>query len=84
MVPTSFPQSNLVLDPPEGVSVEECAPLSCFRGQIAATKTPVIISCWKLTKEEVDELLRTGRLWLWVYGVTMPPVVLHTQSPFTE
>ena len=81
MVPTSFDQSNLVLNPPPGVSPEQCAPLSVWRGPLN-TGEGVVISCWKLTLDEVDELLRTGRIWLICWGETMPPVALSAKSPF--
>lgn len=42
---------------------------------------PTVVSCWKLTTEEVNELLRTGRIW--VYG-TMPPLALTTKHPWSE
>jgi hypothetical protein len=81
MVPASFPESNLVLAKPPGMTHEECEALSVFQGQ-SADGTPVVISCWKLTREEVDDLQRTGRVWLWIIGNTMPPAVLDIRSPF--
>jgi hypothetical protein len=80
MVPCSFDQSNCVLGRPEGMEDEECAPLCVMRYKTQAG--PVVLSCWKLTIDEVAELNRTGRIWLYVYGETMPPVALEASNPF--
>lgn len=82
MEPTSFDQSNHVLGPPQGMTEEQVTSLSVFRG--VAGDAPVVISCWKLTKEELEELKRTGRVWLWIWGQTMPPAALTIKSPFSE
>ncbi len=58
-------------------------PLSVYRGQ-QANGVPVVISCWKLTQEELAEFQRTGRVWLTVMGTTMPPVALSALSPWPE
>lgn len=81
MIACSFAESNHVLDKPAGMSREECDALSVFVGNSADGK-PVTISCWKLTREELGELNRTGRLWLWIHGHGMPPVSLETKHPF--
>ena len=43
---------------------------------------PVVISCWKLTKEELDLINKTGRVYLTVLGETMPPVALDVEKWF--
>ena len=82
MIPTSFAESNDYLSGPSDMTVEQCAPLSVLRGVFAEVGLPAVISCWKLTKEELDEINRTGRVWLTVYGLTMPPVALTIAKPF--
>jgi hypothetical protein len=81
MEPCNFEGSNVVLQRPDGMTDEECAPL-CVRREVLADTYPVVMSCWKLTEEEFQELLKTKRVWLTVYGVTMPPVALTTVKPF--
>lgn len=81
MVPASFDESNAVLGKPEGMTDEQCPPLSVLR-VMSSDSIPLVISCWKLTKEEVEELLKTGRLWLIIYGMTMPPVALTVNKPW--
>ena len=79
MVPSSFTESNGTLDPPIGVDLDDCEVLSIFRGQLP-NKQPVVISCWKLTKEELEEVTRTGRVWLVIWGQTMPPVYISGEK----
>jgi hypothetical protein len=81
MIPTSFDESNHVLDKPKDMAREQCDALSVFVGQ-TQDGLPVVISCWKLTKEELEQINKTGRVWLWVYGAGMPPVSLTVENPF--
>lgn len=81
MFPTNFEESNLVLSKPPDMSHEQCDPLSVWRGEQADGNT-VVISCWKLTPEELEEVNKTGRIWLRIWGITMPPVVLEGIKPF--
>lgn len=82
MIACSFPESNHVLDKPPDMSYEECDPLSVWAGQ-SSDHIPLVVSCWKLTKDELEEFQKTGRVWLTVIGRTMPPVALTVKSPFT-
>lgn len=81
MIAASFDESNTVLGKPKDMNDGECSCLSVLR-----TKTmsgiPVVVSCWKLTQEELEEITRTGRVWLTVIGETMPPVALDGNRPF--
>lgn len=81
MIPTSFAESNAVLSPPPGVSLDECEALSVWRGPEAHGQ-PVIVSCWKMTAEERAEFLRTGRVYLILWGETMPPASMSAITPF--
>ena len=81
MVPASFDEANVVLSRPPQLTAEQCAPLCILRMQDQDNMVSCT-SCWKLTKEELDEINRTGRVWLVVYGITMPPVALSGIKPF--
>jgi hypothetical protein len=74
MIPTAFDEENCVLDGPPGTTSAEVAPLSVWRG-VQLDGTPVVISCWKVTKEELERIQKTGRIWIYVMGDTMPPIL---------
>lgn len=40
------------------------------------------ISCWKLTPQELEEVMKTGRIWLTVMGDTHPGVAVNGIKPF--
>lgn len=79
--PASFDESNAVLGRPPGMTDEECSPLSILR-TLTADGQPIVVSCWKLTADEMDEVKRTGRVWLGIHGETMPPAWIAGQKPF--
>lgn len=81
MVPTSFDQANIVYDKPEGMTREECDALSCWKGQDTDGQ-PLVISCWKPTKEELEEINRTGRIWVFHFGHYLQPHAVSGQNPF--
>ena len=83
MIPTAFDEDNAALGRPQGMTDEECAPLSVFIGNDSA-QNPVVISCWKLTDEELAEVIRTRRVWVIVHGNTMPPIAPVGISPFQK
>lgn len=60
---------------------EQCMELPVFKGK-DASGFPVIISRWQLSKEDLDEIQKTGAVYLVVVGEGTPPVSLHVESPF--
>lgn len=83
MVPASFDESTHFLSKPPSLTHDECEPLSVCRTQ-TDDGVPLLISCWKITKEEVEEFSRTGRIWLYIWGSGMPPVSLSAIHPFRK
>lgn len=81
MIATAFDEENAVLDPPVGVSNEDVQCLSVFRGHTDGG-VPVVISCWKPTPEEWEEMRRTDRVWVMVCGATMPPIAVIGKKPW--
>ena len=81
MIATAFDEENMVLNAPDGMTADECHPLSVWRGLIE-NGTPCVISCWKPTVQELEEINRTGRVWLMVMGQTMPPICPVGNNPF--
>ncbi len=80
-VATSFEESNAVLGKPDGMSHEQCESLAVLRTETTGG-IPTVVSCWKLTRAELDEVNRTGRIWVSVAGVTMPPIAVDGEKPF--
>lgn len=81
MLATAFNEENVVFNPPDGMSPEECSVLSCFMGK-DENGQHVIISCWKPTAEEWEEMKKTGRIWIIILGTSLPPIAPSGISPF--
>lgn len=81
MIATSFSEENLILDPPPQLREENIECLPVFAGR-AEDGTPIVISCWKITAEEMEEMKKTGRVWLMVFGHGMPVVSVVGKNPF--
>ena len=81
MIAVAFDQENTYLDPPDGVNSDICSPLPVCRGTLS-NGIEVMISCWKLTKEELEIINKTGRVWLMIAGDKHPMVELMGESPF--
>ncbi len=80
MKPVKFPLHNQILGPPPNMTENECSKLPVF------TDGKQCVSCWELSDEEIEQLVKTKRLWLGVLsGATQPPVWLSTEeSVLTE
>lgn len=83
MEATSFDESNHVFDKPSSMTYDECDPLSVWVGN-DANNQPVIISCFKPTKEELEEINRTGRVWCFHWGTQLQPHGLSGTNPFKK
>lgn len=87
MLPTTFPESNFTFEKPKDMSDEECMSLPVWKGSSApdpdtGNQFPMIISCWKLSYEDLQEIQKTGCVWLSITGHGMPPVSVFTENPF--
>lgn len=80
MQPIEFPEQNKVFKAPEGM--DNCSDLPVCECIDFNFNTPVIISKWKLTPEELQKVNETGEIWLSVVGQGMPPVCLMVDYPF--
>lgn len=72
MIPIDFPERNLTL------TAEGCKDLPCWHGPNQ------FISCWELTDEDLDILMRTKKLYLSVLGSGHPPVDIVAAFPFVD
>lgn len=84
MKPSNFPEQNFTFGPPQGVSEEECGNLPCHKGFEEGSNWPVIISAWKPSAEELEEINKSGTVWLRIYGSGMPPVSLSGHTPWPK
>lgn len=84
MIPAvEFPESNFTFSKPSSMTDEQCAPLHVWKGKDDGG-TPVIISCWQLSKEDLEEIQKNGKIYLTICGTGMPPVSLQTETPFVK
>ncbi len=78
--PVPFRESNFTYTAPPGQP--EVLDLPVFKGT-TPDGAPCIISCIQFTKPELDELMRTGKVWVWVMSrQELPPMALCAYSPF--
>lgn len=77
-----FEESNCVLDKPEDMTHDQCSSLQVWRGK-TVDDLPCVVSCWKLTKEEIEVFQKTGRIWAMVVGETMSPLSLMAKYPWS-
>jgi len=69
MIPVPFKTQNTVF------KAEGCGDLPARRN---ADRT--IITCWQLSEEDLEEVRRTGKVWLTIWG-GQPPVMINAQEP---
>jgi hypothetical protein len=84
VIATSFDEENAVLDPPAGMTNDQCESLSVWRGRLEKSGLPAVVSCWKITDKEWEQMRQTGRIWVMVLGETMPPLIPLGKNPFTN
>jgi len=79
MNPIDFEQSNFTFTKPEDMS--DCGDLKVYKG-VTGFDGPFSISCWEASLRERIKFLFSGIVWLWVYGVSHPPVIVSVEDPF--
>lgn len=88
MMPVTFPEQNKIFSKPQDMTDEQCSDLPVWYGGVdiddRGTKVPAIISCWRSSKEDLEEIQKTGQIWLSITGHGMPPVALFTENPFNN
>lgn len=87
MLPTNFEQANKCYTKPESWTDDQCMDLTAWQGPVTdkeGNTLQAVISCWKLSYEDLQEIQKTGVIWLSIRGHGMPPVSLFTENPFTQ
>ena len=82
MMPFTFPEANKVYAKPSDMTDEQCSDLPVWVGK-DNNGFPMILSCWKFSKEDLENIAKTGVMWLAITGTGMTPVSLFTENPFT-
>lgn len=83
MPSVDFPESNFTFSKPPDMTDEQCMPLQVWKGNDGGG-FPVIISKWSLSAEDLEEIQKTGSVYLIITGTGMPPVSLHVETPFVK
>lgn len=77
MTPIKFPEANTVFakDQPEYIPLPACV-----------TAEGMVISCWLLSDEEINELAKTRLLWIkqLTFGDPLQPLLPQAENPFNE
>ena len=81
MEPADFEESNTSMGPPKGKTEDEVYTIRAWRG-FTDKRDPLTIVCFKPTSDEIDEIRRTGRVWVSMMTHTMPPIGLIAEHPF--
>lgn len=94
MEPIPFDESNATLSPPEEAGgiceLPICAIKTmpegkgCFRLCRDGEAPDAMLSRWKMTVPEIEEIVRTGEIWLVVIGSSHPFVGISAQKPFRK
>lgn len=72
MQPINFEGSNVIIGPPKGISEDKVQSIFGLLGEVQGC--PVVVTCWRPSAAELEQINKTGQVWLIVYGQTMPPV----------
>lgn len=75
MHPVDFPEKNITFQAPP--NMPECQPLP------AHIHPGGIISCWQISDEELEILVKTKQIYLCIATIVQPPVSLMVEMPFT-
>lgn len=83
MEPANFDGTNATMGPPNGMTDDQCGTIFAQMTtlNLIGGPMPCTITCWKPSRAELDEIERTGRVWLTVLGHGMPPVILGAEKP---
>lgn len=78
-----FPESNLALRAP---TPEDAAAGTVYTLHVRLYQdldgAPNVLSCWELTDDEVELIVKTRRIWHNAWGHTVTPMFLTAHDPF--
>lgn len=79
MIPINFPGVNFTIRNPNQRDLPTSIPV--FSGFSPAIK-PCIISCWRFSEEDIENIQKTGIIWIEIMGYHLSPHTLITGNPF--
>lgn len=74
-IPESFPETNTIYGPPNGLEESQCRPILAFRGEIkggSCDGLPAVVVAYRFTREEAEHLLNGGLLYFTMIGGLAP------------
>jgi hypothetical protein len=75
MLPTDFKYRNIVLGKPKSMTDEECMSLPAW------TNGEIYISKWRLNKEELEMIQKTGEIYFQISSPAHPPITPMVECP---
>ena len=72
--PTTFDKQNMVYGKPSDMNDEQCGSLPVLRTIDKELGCYCIISCWELSEAELEEVIRTKKIWFKILAPGMYPV----------
>ena len=61
-------------------TLEGCQDLPVTKYIHSNSKEEGVESCWELTPDEIKQIQETGKVYLYIQGNVVPPVLLTTES----
>lgn len=82
MEPISFDNANCVMGPPDGMTEDDVRSVTAFHA-LDEEGHHIIVTCWRVTPVEIEEIRRTGRIWMTQMGI-MAPTILAANPPWQD
>lgn len=61
-------------------TLEGCNDLPATQYVTENTNQPGVETCWELSPDELEQVKKTGKVFLYIQGNAVPPVLLTTES----
>jgi hypothetical protein len=79
-----FKGANDVMNRPAGSTEEQCEDGIVHRGYDNEDNWPVFTLCFELNEQEREEFLKSGKIFIQVYGEGMSPVGMTVYNPVEQ
>jgi len=82
MIPVTFKHANDECTNDGDLKNVSMLPLPCHVGYESDMQS--IVTCWQLSKEDLEEVAKTGVVWLVIRGNQQPICRIQTEYPFID